>query len=40
MCQVKPKMVGSSTRSIRISALSPLFQVICPVPPGRRSIVA
>src|SRR6266545_1039720 len=28
MCQVKPKTLGSSTRSIRMSALSPLVHVI------------
>src|SRR5829696_2658398 len=40
MCQVKPKTAGSSTRSIRRSALSPLLQAIWAVPPGRRLIVA
>src|SRR5919107_1805292 len=40
MCQVKPKTAGSSTRSIRRSALSPLLHAIWAVPPGRRLIVA
>ena len=40
MPQVNPKMVGSSTRSIRIDAFSPLVQVIVAAPPDRRSIVA
>ena len=40
MPQVKPKTVGSSTRSMRMDALSPLVHVIWAAPPGRRSIVA
>src|SRR6266508_3907764 len=38
--QVKPNTVGSSTRSIRMSAWSPLAHLIWADPPGRRSIVA
>src|SRR6476646_26469 len=40
MPQVKPKTVGSSTRSMRIDAFSPPVHVISASPPGRRSIVA
>jgi hypothetical protein len=40
MCQVKPNTDGSSTRSIRMSAVGPSFHVMWADPPGRRSIVA
>src|SRR4051812_15471007 len=40
MPHVKPKTDGSSTRSMRMVALSPLVHVISAAPPGRRSIVA
>ena len=40
MCQVKPKTVGSSTRSTRMSAVWPLSHFIDAEPPGRRSIAA
>ncbi len=40
MCQVKPKTLGSSIRSTRISAVGPSDHFIHAVPPGRRSISA
>ena len=37
---MNPNTVGSSTRSTRMSTVSPLLNVISASPPGRRSIVA
>jgi hypothetical protein len=40
MCQVKPNAVGSSTRSTRMSAVSPLSHFMLAWPPGLRSMLA